>query len=81
MLLRVFSHLHGDKIVLLLSGYDKGASPSGKRQQKEIARARGHLTAWREAPKRAAAKTRRGRSEPARGRHSMGQTPYCLRER
>lgn len=61
ILLRVFCHFHANKIVLLLSGYDKGASPSEKRQQKEIERARGHLRAWQEVQKRAAARARRGR--------------------
>jgi DNA-binding XRE family transcriptional regulator len=36
ILLRVFFHAHGDKIILLVGGYDKGADASKKRQQKEI---------------------------------------------
>src|SRR3954471_20781367 len=32
MLLRVFFHVHGDRVVLLLGGYDKGRS-DGKREQ------------------------------------------------
>src|SRR2546430_1881340 len=32
VLLRVFCHAYGAKIVLLLHGYDKGADPSEKRQ-------------------------------------------------
>lgn len=47
ILLRVFCHAHGDRIVLLLGGYDKGADPSAKRQQKEIATARKRLTEFR----------------------------------
>lgn len=47
ILLRVFVAFHGDRVVLLLDGYDKGADPSGKRQQREIAAARKLLTAWR----------------------------------
>ena len=43
ILLRVFCHAYGDRIVLLLGGYDKGADPSSKRQQKEIAVARKRL--------------------------------------
>lgn len=43
VLLRVFCHAYGDKIVLLLNGYDKGEDPSEKRQQKEIAVARKRL--------------------------------------
>ena len=40
VLLRVFVHFYGDRIALLLGGYDKGRYPQKKRQQKEIARAR-----------------------------------------
>jgi hypothetical protein len=40
VLLRVFFAVYGARIVLLFGGYDKGADPSGKRQEKEIARAR-----------------------------------------
>jgi phage-related protein len=43
ILLRVFCHAYGDRIVLLLGGYDKGADPSAKRQQKEITLARKRL--------------------------------------
>lgn len=39
-LLRVFVHFHGQKVVLLLSGYDKGDDPKPRRQQREIAEAR-----------------------------------------
>jgi hypothetical protein len=59
ILLRVFCHFYGDKGVLLLSGYDKGADPSGRRQQKEIALARKHLTAWKEDQKRRRARAKR----------------------
>lgn len=47
ILLRVFCHAHGDRIVLLLGGYDKGADPSAKRQQREIAEARRRLRSFR----------------------------------
>ena len=40
VLLRVFVHFYGDKIVLLLGGYDKGRDPKENRQQREIAQAR-----------------------------------------
>ncbi|MCY4620460.1 MAG: hypothetical protein OXD34_01295 [bacterium] len=43
VLLRVFVHFYGDRIVLLLGGYDKGRYPQKKRQQREIARARKSL--------------------------------------
>lgn len=45
--IRLFCTFHGDKIVLLLHGYDKGRDPSARRQQKEITRARAMLTRWR----------------------------------
>ena len=40
VLLRVFVHFHGDRVALLLGGYDKARHPKRKRQQREIARAR-----------------------------------------
>jgi hypothetical protein len=48
ILLRVFFHPHGDKLILLLGGYDKGRFPSKTRQAKEIATARQRLAAWRQ---------------------------------
>ena len=52
VLLRVFCHAYGAKIVLLLNGYDKGADPSNRRQQREIATARARLTKFRETRRR-----------------------------
>ncbi len=49
ILLRVFCHAHGDKVVLLLAGYDKGKDPSPKRQDLEIKQARQLLGAWKRA--------------------------------
>jgi hypothetical protein len=49
VLLRAFCHAHGDRIILLLGGYDKGESPSAKRQQKEIETARKRLRAFQAA--------------------------------
>lgn len=46
ILLRVFCHAHGQKLVLLLAGYDKGEQPSPRRQQSEIALARARLKNW-----------------------------------
>lgn len=34
--LRIFCHAYGDKIVLLLAGYDKGKDASRRRQDQEI---------------------------------------------
>jgi putative component of toxin-antitoxin plasmid stabilization module len=47
ILLRVFCHAYGDKIVLLLGGYDKGEAPSARHQQKEIERARKALRSFK----------------------------------
>lgn len=52
ILLRVFVHFYGDKVILLLSGYDKRRDLSAKRQEREIAQARKCLTAWNEQQKR-----------------------------
>ena len=45
--MRVFCHAHGDRLILLLGGYDKGADPSRTRQQREIAEARRRLADYR----------------------------------
>jgi hypothetical protein len=42
-LLRVFCHAHGDRLILLLGGYDKARDPNARRQQREIAVARHRL--------------------------------------
>ena len=34
VLLRVFVHFHGAKVILLIGGYDKGGDPSERRQQR-----------------------------------------------
>jgi hypothetical protein len=47
VLLRIFCHAHGERIVMLLGGYDKGASPSARRQDREIEKARGRLRSFR----------------------------------
>ncbi|WP_419552514.1 hypothetical protein [Candidatus Poriferisodalis sp.] len=52
MLLRVFIHFHGEKIVLLLGGFDKGRFPKAKRQQREINNARKLLTQFKERQRR-----------------------------
>lgn len=60
LLLRVFCHAYGAKIILLLNGYDKGSDPSGKRQQREIALARKRLDEFRARQARERKKQRRG---------------------
>ena len=52
VLLRVFVHFYGDRIVLLLGGYDKGRDPKENRQQREIAQARKLLAQFRERKRR-----------------------------
>jgi hypothetical protein len=52
VLLRVFVHFYGTKIVLLLGGYDKGADPKPRRQQREIAQARKLLRQFKERQRR-----------------------------
>lgn len=47
ILLRVFCHAHGDRLILLVGGYDKGAHPSPRRQNAEIELARARLRDWR----------------------------------
>jgi len=51
ILLRVFCHATGDRVILLLGGYDKG-SPSPRKQQREIARARARLEEHLRRPRR-----------------------------
>lgn len=59
VVLRAFCHAHGNRLVLLLGGYDKGQAPSAKRQQKEIGTARKRLKAF-QAEQRLAAKVEQG---------------------
>jgi hypothetical protein len=47
LLLRVFFHVYGEKVVMLLEGYDKGAAPSSKAQQTKIASAQKRLQQWK----------------------------------
>jgi putative component of toxin-antitoxin plasmid stabilization module len=61
ILLRVFCHAYGDRIVLLLGGYDKGASPSERRQQLEIERAKKALRSFKLQQSRQRAGRRRRR--------------------
>jgi hypothetical protein len=75
ILLRVFFHAHGNRVILLLSGYDKGRRSSDRHQQKEIERARGYLKEWqaeqarhRRAKSDQAAQPRGVRSPRRRGR-------------
>jgi hypothetical protein len=62
ILLRVFFHVHDNRLILLLSGYDKGIRSSVRHQQREIERARVHLKEWQ------AQQTRRRRITASRPR-------------
>jgi hypothetical protein len=52
VLLRVFVHFYGDKVILLLGGYDKGADPKPRRQQREITLARRMLIQFKARQRR-----------------------------
>ena len=47
VLLRLFVHFYGQRIILLLHGYDKGADDSPRRQQKQIKEAARRLGEWK----------------------------------
>jgi hypothetical protein len=51
ILLRVFFHPHGKKLILLLSGYDKAEHPSKPYQNAQIEEARKLLKHWKERAK------------------------------
>lgn len=53
VLLRVFFAVEGARVVLLLSGYDKGADPGTRHQDKQIKQARKLLREHQEAQRRA----------------------------
>lgn len=59
ILIRVFCHAHGDRLIVLLAGYDKLKDPSNRQQNDQIKIARGRLaelqSTWR--------RSRRNRAE------------------
>jgi hypothetical protein len=61
VLLRVFCHAYGTKVLLLLGGYDKASDPSPKRQREEIEIARARLRKFLAARKAAKAGKKHGR--------------------
>jgi hypothetical protein len=73
VLLRVFCHAHGRKLILLLAGYDKGKQPSIKRQNAEIKRAKQRLARWKARQDLPEAQARRvgGKHKLRRLRHNM----------
>ena len=60
VLLRVFCHAYGSKVILLVGGYDKGKDPSPKRQAREIKVARKRLKRFK-AQQKAKQKGLRGK--------------------
>ncbi len=68
IVLRVFFHTYGQRVILLLGGYDKGRDPSERRQQKEIGDAQRRLEDFR--VRRRAARTR---PQPRRSRGGLTQ--------
>ena len=67
ILLRVFFHAHGNRLILLLSGYDKGKRSSPRHQQQEIERARAYLKEWQ------AEQARHRRASATRSPHRRGR--------
>jgi hypothetical protein len=65
ILLRVFFTTRGEKLILLLHGYDKGQSPSKKHQNQQIESAKSRLAELEEREKRARKDQRRGRTTGA----------------
>jgi putative component of toxin-antitoxin plasmid stabilization module len=59
VLLRLFVHFHGARVILLLGGYDKSGDPTERRQQREIREARRLLTQFQERQKRERARARK----------------------
>lgn len=51
ILLRVFFHAHGNKLILLLSGYDKAERSSKTHQNEQIVAARALLNRWKQRQK------------------------------
>lgn len=58
LLLRLFVHFHGQKVILLLHGYDKGKDDSPRRQNREIQEAHKRLREWRATEARKAKRKR-----------------------
>jgi len=53
VLLRVYCHAYGNKVILLLAGYDKGEAPSKQREAREIRTAEARLKDFQERTARA----------------------------
>ncbi|HEV3000721.1 MAG TPA: hypothetical protein VGW75_08280 [Solirubrobacteraceae bacterium] len=62
VLLRMFFCVYGERVVLLLGGYDKGADPAARRQSREIEAARKRLRSFKLRQERRATGRRRRRT-------------------
>lgn len=60
VLLRIFCHAYGNKLVLLLAGYDKGENDNPRRQTAEAKLAEKRLSAWRRRRATVTKRSRRG---------------------
>jgi hypothetical protein len=69
VLLRIFCHAYGDRIVVLLGGYDKGAAPSARRQSREIEKARDRLRSFQ---------LRKTRESAGQRRRSLSASQRCF---
>lgn len=52
ILLRLFIHFHGTRVILLLNGYDKARNDKSTKQQAEIKIAKVRLQRWQESRER-----------------------------
>ena len=59
IMLRLFIHFHGNKVILLLHGYEKGGNDSPRQQNREIQEARKRLTRWKAVEARRAKERRK----------------------
>lgn len=72
ILLRVFCHAYGNRIILLLGGYDKARDPSPRRQQQEIKVAKKRLANFKQSERRKKRDQRR-KTRDQRGRGVKGR--------
>ena len=61
IVLRLFCHAYGDRVILILGGYDKGVAPGKRRQDREIEIARKRLRTFELRNRR------RGRADDEKG--------------
>ena len=64
VLLRVFFHVHGDRLILLLGGYNKSERTAKSYQQNQISLARKRLEDWKQRNADARKPLKKGRGSP-----------------